>query len=52
MNMEVRETADAVPEDLSDAQFEELLDEFSTSETPLPVLPATFSREDIYFDHD
>jgi hypothetical protein len=36
---------------VSDAEFIHLLDEL-TSEDDLPVLPADFSRADIYLDHD
>lgn len=39
------------PESLTDEEFEQLLHEL-TSETELPTLPANFSREDIYADHD
>jgi len=35
---------------LSDAEFERLLDEFSVS--GCASLPVDFSREDIYLDHD
>ena len=35
---------------LSDADFEQLLDEFSVH--GCPALPADFSRADIYSDHD
>jgi len=36
---------------LSDDEFERLLDELSEGPT-LPLLPADFSRSDIYADHD
>jgi predicted DNA-binding antitoxin AbrB/MazE fold protein len=33
-------------------EFERELDELSKDSEGLPPLPETFSREDIYFDHD
>jgi hypothetical protein len=43
--------ATAAEPDLSDEEFERLLDELSDG-PPLPHLPANFSRADIYADHD
>ncbi len=42
---------DAIPADLSDEEFLQVLDELS-AEQNLPSLPADFSRADIYSDHD
>ena len=38
--------------DLSVEEFDTLLDEAANLFPPLPSLPADFSREDIYADHD
>jgi hypothetical protein len=38
--------------ELSEAEFEAVLDEFSRGTEHLPPLPPDFSRADIYSDHD
>jgi hypothetical protein len=38
--------------DLSDEEFEAVLEEFSRGSEHLPPLPPDFSRDDIYSDHD
>ena len=38
--------------ELSEAEFEAVLDEFSRGSEHLPPLPPDFSRADIYSDHD
>jgi hypothetical protein len=38
--------------ELSDEEFEAVLDEFSRGSEHLPPLPPDFSRADIYSDHD
>lgn len=38
--------------ELSDGEFEDLLDELASGPAELPHLPADFSRADIYSDHD
>jgi predicted DNA-binding antitoxin AbrB/MazE fold protein len=40
----------AAPVGMSDEEFERELNEISSHDAP--SLPSTFSREDIYFDHD
>lgn len=37
---------------LSLSEVDRLLDELSAGTEHIPVLPLTFSRADIYFDHD
>ena len=43
---------DEKPPELSDEEFEQLLDEVSEGLDDLPPLPPDFSRADIYDDHD
>ena len=38
--------------ELSDEEFEAVLEEFSRGSEHLPPLPPDFSRDDIYSDHD
>jgi hypothetical protein len=38
--------------ELSETEFEAVLDEFSRGSEHLPPLPPDFSRADIYSDHD
>jgi hypothetical protein len=38
--------------DLSDEEFEAVMDEFARGSEHLPPLPPDFSRADIYSDHD
>lgn len=42
---------DAIPPEVSDGQFVQVLDELS-SEQNVPSLPDDFSRADVYSDHD
>ncbi len=52
VGMDARGTNGATPlTEISDDEFEKLLDELSAGPA-LPVLPADFSRADIYSDHD
>jgi len=37
---------------MSLAEIDQILDELSEGAEHIPALPITFSREDIYFDHD
>ncbi|MGE0132729.1 MAG: hypothetical protein AB7U82_32020 [Blastocatellales bacterium] len=37
---------------MSLAEIDKVLDELSAGTDNVPALPLTFSREDIYFDHD
>jgi hypothetical protein len=38
--------------DLSDEEFNTLMEEFASGTEGLPPLPTDFSRQDLYFDHD
>jgi hypothetical protein len=37
---------------MSLSEIDQVLDELSAGTDHIPALPPTFSREDIYFDHD
>jgi len=38
--------------ELSDEEFDTLVEEFAGGTEGLPPLPTDFSRQDMYFDHD
>jgi hypothetical protein len=38
--------------ELSDEEFDALMEEFASGTEDLPPLPTDFSRQDMYFDHD
>jgi hypothetical protein len=38
--------------ELSDEEFDSVMEELASGTEGIPPLPADFSRKDIYFDHD
>lgn len=52
LNKLLSEVEPASSELLTAADVDQILDELSADADSVPPLPADFSREDIYFDHD